>query len=144
MATLVMSLLFLFVATIAVDRCQGTHFPIITNQIHLLRPQSGSRGSFVEGLSCLSWRLAVETNNIIGWYNIPSQCIDYVGHYMLGSQYRQDSELVTAQAFIHAKGLNISTDGMDLFIFDIDETALSNIPYYADSGFGYVTYLYKV
>ncbi|PON54489.1 Acid phosphatase [Parasponia andersonii] len=136
MATLKIWLLLLFVATIDVALGHEKYVPIITNQIHLLRPQSGSGGSYVEGLSCLSWRLAVETNNLISWTQIPTSCVDYVGHYMLGSQYRQDSELVIEQALAHAKALNVSTDGTDIWVFDIDETALSNLPYYADTGFG--------
>lgn len=139
MAKLIVSLLLFSIATIDLALAhEGRFAPIITNQIHLLRPKSGSGGAYVEGLSCLSWRLGVETNNIINWYNIPQTCIDYVGHYMLGSQYRQDTELVTEQALLHANGLNLSTTGKDLWVFDIDETALSNLPYYADTGFGYV------
>ncbi|KAL5576891.1 hypothetical protein UlMin_018590 [Ulmus minor] len=106
------------------------------NHIHLLRPKSGAGGSKVPGLSCLSWRLGEETNNIIGWKTIPEACEGYVGHYMLGKQYRKDSKAVTDEAFLYAKSLNLSKNGKNLWVFDIDETTLSNLPYYADHGFG--------
>ncbi|KAF3450676.1 hypothetical protein FNV43_RR06765 [Rhamnella rubrinervis] len=108
----------------------------IAHQIHLLRPQSGSGGDRVPGASCLSWRLGVETNNIIGWITVPEACEGYVGNYMLGKQYRKDSKVVADEAFVYAKSLNLRMDGKDLWIFDIDETSLSNLPYYARHGFG--------
>ncbi|XP_022854711.1 acid phosphatase 1-like [Olea europaea var. sylvestris] len=60
-------------------------------------------------------------------------CENYIGHYMLGKQYRHDCELVADAAIKYAKGLNLSGDGKDIWIFDIDETTLSNMPYYAQS-----------
>lgn len=117
---------------------QGSELAAAVNQIHPLRPQSGSGGVGVPGLSCLSWRLGVETNNVIGWTTVPGKCEGYVGHYMLGSQYRMDSAVVTHEALKYAKSLNLSNDGKDLWVFDIDETSLSNLPYYARHGFGYV------
>lgn len=128
-------LLSFFLATI-VAVAQSSNYNLITDQIHLLRPQAGSGGAYVGGISCLSWRLGIETNNIIGWTKIPNECTDYVGHYMIGSQYRLDSQVVTNEALLFAKSLNLSSDGKDLWIFDIDETALSNLPFYADEGFG--------
>lgn len=82
-----------FLATI-VAIAQASNYNLITDQIHLLRPKSGSGGAYVGGISCLSWRLGIETNNIIGWTKIPDECTDYVGHYMIGSQYRLDSQLL--------------------------------------------------
>ncbi|KAK9066206.1 hypothetical protein SSX86_013527 [Deinandra increscens subsp. villosa] len=112
------------------------------NQIHLLMPHSGSAGKNHSGINCLSWRVAVETDNIIGWTQIPESCVDYVGHYMLGQQYRDDCEVVAAEAYKYAQGLNLTGDGKDVWVFDIDETTLSNIPYYArdDVAFGYIPY----
>ncbi|PON81097.1 Acid phosphatase [Trema orientale] len=121
-----------------VANANSSHFPIINNQIHLLRPQSGSGGSYVKGLSCLSWRFGVESNNVIGWKTIPVTCEDYIGHYMVGSQYRKDSKVITNEAILYAKSINLSKNGKDVWIFDIDETTLSNLPYYAQHGFGYV------
>ncbi|XP_015572819.1 stem 28 kDa glycoprotein isoform X2 [Ricinus communis] len=108
----------------------------VPHQIHLLRPQSGTAGHHVPGVSCLSWRLGVETNNIIGWTTVPAECEGYVGHYMLGHQYRKDSKIIADEAFLYAKSLELSGDGKDIWVFDIDETTLSNLPYYAEHGFG--------
>ncbi|XP_062086803.1 acid phosphatase 1-like [Humulus lupulus] len=130
-------LLIFFLSILVANVVNGSNFPIINNQIHLLRPQSGSGGSYASGLSCLSWRFGVETNSIINWKTIPVSCEDYVGHYMLGSQYRKDSKAITDEAFLHAKSLNLSKTGAnDVWVFDIDETTLSNLPYYAQHGFG--------
>ncbi|KAM1462391.1 hypothetical protein ACFX1R_048747 [Malus domestica] len=110
--------------------------PLINHQIHLLKPKSGAGGSSVPGLSCLSWRLAVEVGNIINWKTVPAQCGSYVGHYMLGHQYRKDSKLITDVAWLYAKSLNLKKDGKNVWVFDIDETTLSNLPYFARQGFG--------
>ncbi|OVA12460.1 Acid phosphatase (Class B) [Macleaya cordata] len=104
--------------------------------IHLLRPQSGSGGHLLEGISCDSWRLAVETNSVRNWKTVPVQCKDYVGHYMLGHLYRKDSKTVTDEAAKYAQSLNLTGDGKETWVFDIDETTLSNLPYYARHGFG--------
>ena len=75
----------------------------------------------------------METNNLQKWTTIPTNCIDYVGHYMLGEQYRRDCELVADAAIEYAENATLTGDGKDIWIFDIDETALSNAPYYARS-----------
>ncbi|KAI9159687.1 hypothetical protein LWI28_000937 [Acer negundo] len=112
----------------------------ISNQIHSLRPLSGSCSHDIPGLSCSSWRLAVETNNIIGWTTVPEECENYVGNYMLGQHYRNDSKVVADVALAHAKSMNLTGDGKDIWVFDVDETTLSNVPYYASNGFGTTPY----
>ncbi|KAB2612909.1 acid phosphatase 1-like [Pyrus ussuriensis x Pyrus communis] len=114
--------------------------PLINHHIHLLRSKSGAGGSSVPGVSCLSWRLGVEVRNIINWKTVPAQCESYVGHYMLGHQYRKDSKAVTDVAWLYAKSLNLTKDGKNVWVFDIDETTLSNLPYYARHGFGTEVY----
>ncbi|KAJ0006736.1 hypothetical protein Pint_29572 [Pistacia integerrima] len=110
----------------------------IPHQIHLLRPQSGSAGHRIAGVNCLSWRLAVETDNIRNWDLVPEACEDYVGHYMLGHQYRKDCNIAAVAAYVYAKNVTLKGDGKDIWVFDIDETALSNLPYYArpENAFG--------
>ncbi|KAG8473712.1 hypothetical protein CXB51_035562 [Gossypium anomalum] len=132
-------LLLLFLANI-LTISEGTCEAGIIKQIHLLRPRSGAGGDSIPGLSCMSWRLAVETNNIIGWKTVPEECEEYVGHYMLGKQYRKDSRAVAKEASLYAQSLKLAGDGKDIWIFDIDETTLSNSPYYAQHGFGLTIY----
>ncbi|XP_022775724.1 stem 28 kDa glycoprotein-like [Durio zibethinus] len=130
-------LLVLFLANILTTSKGSISQPDhVHHQIHLLRPQSGAGGNLVPGLSCLSWRLGVETNNIIGWKTVPQVCEGYVGHYMLGHQYLKDSRAVVNEALLYAQSLELDRDGIDVWIFDIDETTLSNLPYYAKHGFG--------
>ncbi|XP_059666913.1 acid phosphatase 1-like [Cornus florida] len=87
-------------------------------------------------LHCTSWRFAVETNNLSPWKTIPQECADYVKDYVTSRAYRIDLERVSKEAGDYAKSLELSGDGKDVWIFDIDETLLSNLPYYADHGFG--------
>ncbi|XP_026453270.1 acid phosphatase 1-like isoform X1 [Papaver somniferum] len=115
----------------SVERHGGLPLPI-----HLLRPNSGFGGELPKGLSCNSWRLAVETNNLRYWKTVPAECENYVGHYMLGLHYRQDSKYVTLEAAKYAKSIKLTGDGKDIWVFDIDETSLSDLPYYATHGFG--------
>jgi acid phosphatase len=90
-------------------------------------------------VSCSSWRLGVEAHNVRDWKTIPQECEKYVGNYMLGDQYRADSKMVNDEGYLYAKSLNLSRDGKDVWVFDIDETSLSNLPYYAKHGFGYAS-----
>ena len=126
-------LFFLLISTVATTQASDGAIP---HQIHALRPQAGSHGRHVPGISCMSWRLAVEAHNILGFPTVPAVCERYVGNYMLGHQYRQDSKAVANEALQYAKSLNLTKDGKNLWIFDIDETSLSNLPYYARHGFG--------
>ncbi|KAH7565336.1 hypothetical protein ACOSP7_020338 [Xanthoceras sorbifolium] len=124
--------LFIFLATSPA----ASDLHNIPHQIHPLRPRSGAHGHEVPGLSCLSWRLGVETHNLIGWKTVPEQCEKYVGHYMLGRQYRDDSKAVVDEAWLYAQSLKLAGDGKEIWVFDVDETTLSNLPYYAKHGFG--------
>lgn len=87
-------------------------------------------------LQCTSWRFAVEANNLNSWKTIPQECVDYVKEYVTGKAYGLDLELVSKEAGAYAKSAELSGDGKDAWIFDVDETLLSNLPYYADHGYG--------
>ncbi|KAK9131077.1 hypothetical protein Sjap_011564 [Stephania japonica] len=90
-----------------------------------------------DALFCDSWRLSVETNNAGEWWTIPSTCIDYVAEYMgVSGQYGSDCAVVALDAAAAARALRVVGDGLDAWVFDIDETLLSNLPYYAAHGFG--------
>lgn len=88
-------------------------------------------------IQCTSWRVAVEANNLGSWKTIPKECADYVKDYMLGRSYNIDLETVSKEAGNYAKSLELKEDGMDAWVFDIDETLISNLPYYSDHGYGY-------
>ncbi|KAL6897849.1 hypothetical protein ACP4OV_006808 [Aristida adscensionis] len=109
--------------------------------IHMLRPLLSSGGHLGRhgGVPCDSWRFAVETNNLRGWRTIPARCEQYVGNYMLGGHYRRDSRAVVDEAVAYAEGLNLTAaaaTGREIWVFDVDETTLSNLPFYAKHGFG--------
>nr|CAB3460453.1 unnamed protein product [Digitaria exilis] len=78
-------------------------------------------------MSCASWRLGVEANNIRDWYSI-----GYMSNYMFGDQLRQDCAVLAREAVAYAEGLELADDGRDVW------STLTNLPYYADTGFGYV------
>ncbi|XP_073278887.1 acid phosphatase 1-like [Primulina huaijiensis] len=87
-------------------------------------------------LYCESWRFTVETNDAGSWTRIPEKCVDFVESYITGDWYRMESEAVADDAAAYAKSVKISGNGKVAWIFDIDETLLSNVPYYEVHGFG--------
>ncbi|XP_020589292.1 acid phosphatase 1-like [Phalaenopsis equestris] len=94
----------------------------------------------LENVSCSSWQLATETNNLRRWKSIPATCESYFGHYFLGHRYRDDSALVTKEASKYARRRQLSGGGKDIWIFDIDETSLSNLPFFSKLDFGLKPY----
>lgn len=126
-------LLALVAATISSCSCS-------TEAINALRPRLGSGRQLAQraGVPCDSWRLAVEAYNKRDWKTVPAECENYVGHYMLGEQYRRDSRVVVDEALAYAESLELAGKGKVAWVLDIDETTLSNVPYYAAHGFGYV------
>ncbi|XP_044959180.1 stem 28 kDa glycoprotein-like [Hordeum vulgare subsp. vulgare] len=115
----------------AMDDAVGPH-------IHALRPLLGSGGQLGSrgGVPCDSWRLGVEAYNVRDWKMVPANCEGYVGHYMLGSHYRRDSKVVIDEAIAYLDSLRLAGNGKEVWVLDIDETMLSNLPYYAIHGFG--------
>ncbi|CAN6456830.1 unnamed protein product [Victoria cruziana] len=89
-----------------------------------------------EDAFCSSWHFAVETNDAGFWATVPQNCVGYVRRYITGTRYESDLAMVASKSLEFARGLEIAGDGKDAWIFDIDETLLSNLPYYAASGFG--------
>lgn len=87
-------------------------------------------------LRCNSWRFAVEANNLSPWKTVPKECAEHVKEYVTGKAYVYDLEIVSKEAGEYAKSVHLSEDGKDAWIFDIDETLLSNLPYYAAHGYG--------
>lgn len=79
----------------------------------------------------------METNSANGWKTVPEECVDYVKEYMTGRGYGGDLERVSKESEDYAKTVELVGDGRDVWIFDIDDTLLSNLPYYANHGYGY-------
>ncbi|KAI4379382.1 hypothetical protein MLD38_005690 [Melastoma candidum] len=89
-----------------------------------------------DSLYCDSWRFSVETNDAGKWSTVPSRCADYVRDYVTGERYVSDSSVAADNALEFARAVGASSDGRDAWVFDIDETLLSNLPYYEEHGFG--------
>ncbi|CAM8960470.1 unnamed protein product [Rhodiola kirilowii] len=104
-----------------------------THSHSLLRMRTDRK---IHTLYCESWRFAIETNDAGKWSTIPDRCIDSVKEYMDGDRYASDSDVVADYAIAFAKSVNVSEYGNDAWVFDIDETLLSNLPYYREHGFG--------
>ncbi|KAK4280960.1 hypothetical protein QN277_012511 [Acacia crassicarpa] len=85
---------------------------------------------------CDSWRLSVETNNAGIWERIPARCERFVEDYMDGERYLSDSDVIAGFSSAFANNVKLGADGRDAWVFDIDETLLSNLPYYESHGFG--------
>ncbi|XP_078173605.1 HAD superfamily, subfamily IIIB acid phosphatase [Carex rostrata] len=94
------------------------------------------KDSTLTQLRCDSWRFGVEANNLAPWRVVPAECGVYVEEYVTGRAYRFDLEMAASESLIYAQTVEIKADGMDAWIFDIDETLLSNLPYYASHGYG--------
>lgn len=87
---------------------------------------------------CLSWRLAVESNNVRAWRTVPDPCFRHVETYMTGGQYERDMNLILEQILSYADGISLSDDGdgKDAWILDVDETCISNERYYKGKRYG--------
>lgn len=137
---------FFVVAATLVATCHGhgssseQHDHGATYKIFPLRMKTGSGGHYIPDVSCASWRLGVESHNVINWKTVPLECEGYIGNYILGDQYRSDSKTVCREGYLYTKSLNLVADGKAIWVFDIDETTLSNLPYYAEHGFGYAQF----
>nr|ACG40987.1 acid phosphatase 1 precursor [Zea mays] len=86
---------------------------------------------------CASWRLAAEANNLAPWRAVPPECAPHVRDYVTGVAYRSDLDLVARESAAYARAAApLGADGRDAWVFDVDETLLSNLPYYAEHGYG--------
>ncbi|CBI37173.3 hypothetical protein AAG906_040664 [Vitis piasezkii] len=105
---------------------------------NILRPWKSSLVQ--EGLKnyCESWRINVELNNIKGFDVVPQECVEFVGKYMTSSQYKADIERAIEESVLYlSKGCcSLKGDDKDAWIFDIDDTLVSIVPYYKKHHFG--------
>lgn len=85
---------------------------------------------------CESWRMNVELNNIRDFDVVPGECVHYIGKYMTSTQYKVDSLKALEECLLYLSSLQLIGDGKDAWVFDIDDTLLSTIPYYKQHHFG--------
>ncbi|VVB11160.1 unnamed protein product [Arabis nemorensis] len=136
----------------AFSRCGSVSFFILAIFFAVLTNQAFSSrvSSFIElpGIThdveshssiaayCDSWRLAVETNNAGSWKVVPTKCVNSVATYYDVGQFDNDYDVVARYAIAFAKTIKLGGDGKDAWVFDIDETLLSNLAYYSAHGYG--------
>lgn len=142
--TLLTTLLFLLFSLIPLSFCTDNH--LLPRPLIIELAESIERHVYVDKdeieLECTSWRFAVESNNLSPWRSVPEECGDYVREYMIGKGYKIDVDRVSKEAGVYAKSVELRGDGKDVWVFDVDETLLSNLPYYAVHGYGYVSFLF--
>ncbi|BBN00716.1 hypothetical protein MPTK1_2g01450 [Marchantia polymorpha subsp. ruderalis] len=118
-------LLFTLVVTLSVmlGSCQG-------------QPIAVSADTHMRAVrSCDSFILNEEVNNVQGWV-VSEQCKSHVADYMRGGQYYIDFAGAINAASDYLRTVPAQGDGLDVVVMDIDETALSNMPYYAEHNYG--------
>lgn len=100
----------------------------------------GGGGESSDELYCDGWRLSVETGNAGPWTAIPPRCLEFVRAYMEGERYASDSAVAAADSLAFAARALASGGGgaRPAWVFDVDETLLTNAPYYAVNGWGWV------
>ncbi|XP_021280537.1 acid phosphatase 1 [Herrania umbratica] len=86
---------------------------------------------------CESWRINVELHNIREFEVVPQECVYYIKKYMTSSQYKADSEKAIEEVTLYLSSCcSLDGDGKDAWIFDVDDTLISTIPYFKKHGFG--------
>lgn len=79
----------------------------------------------------------VELHNIREFDVVPEECVEYIRKYMTSTQYKVDSERTIDECRVHvSNSCAFKKDGADAWIFDVDDTLLSTVPYYMNHGFG--------
>ncbi|KAK4407262.1 Acid phosphatase 1 [Sesamum angolense] len=86
---------------------------------------------------CESWRFNVELNNVRGFEVVPQECIDYIAKYMTSTQYKSDCQRAVEECQLYLTSCcALKGDGKDAWIFDVDDTLISTLPYFKKHGFG--------
>eukprot|EP00253_Pinus_taeda_P014980 PITA_14980 len=85
-----------------------------------------------------AWRLGIETNTLRSWTVVPPEFVEYMKSYMVGSgsQYVRDSQMVANESMAYVNSLTLSGDGRDAWVFDVDETLLSSLPFFEGRQYG--------
>ncbi|CAL1384321.1 unnamed protein product [Linum trigynum] len=86
---------------------------------------------------CESWRMNVELHNIRDFKVVPEECVPYIGNYVTSVQYQIDSQLTVEECIVYiSTTCSFRKDGKDAWLFDVDDTLLSTIPYFKQHQFG--------
>ena len=86
---------------------------------------------------CESWRMNAELHNIRDFQVVPEECTEYIGKYVKSTQYKVDSQRASEECLVYlSTSCNLKKDGLDAWIFDIDDTLLSTVPYYKNNLYG--------
>lgn len=86
---------------------------------------------------CEGWRMNVELHNVREFEVVPEECVEYVGKYMRSTQYLVDSERAVEECVVYlSTSCSLKRDGRDAWIFDIDDTLLSTVPYFKKHQYG--------
>lgn len=86
---------------------------------------------------CESWRMNVELHNIRDFEVVPEECTYYIGKYVRSIQYQVDSERTTEECLVYlSTTCNLKKDARNAWIFDIDDTLLSPVPFFKNNLYG--------
>ncbi|KAI4345878.1 hypothetical protein L6164_012965 [Bauhinia variegata] len=108
----------------------GLLFPLTVAKWNILNQKSHNGLKISVKEYCRSWRLNIELNNIREFQVVPEECSEYIGKYMRSMQYNVDSELALDECLVYlSTSCNLKKDGKDAWIFDIDDTLISTIPF---------------
>ncbi|XP_020276415.1 acid phosphatase 1-like isoform X1 [Asparagus officinalis] len=87
---------------------------------------------------CESWKLNVELHNVRDFDEVPAECVDIISKYLSSSQFKADVQRVADESTLFlTEAFALGGDGKDAWIFDVDDTLLSNVPYYKKINFGF-------
>ncbi|XP_002974832.2 acid phosphatase 1 [Selaginella moellendorffii] len=84
---------------------------------------------------CQSFHLNAEAGNILDW-TLPVECVAYVRRYTTGPRYLEDMSFVAYQATRFSQSISVRGHGRDSWVFEVDETLLSNAAYFAKHNYG--------
>eukprot|EP00245_Coleochaete_scutata_P005896 TRINITY_DN19881_c0_g2_i1.p1 TRINITY_DN19881_c0_g2~~TRINITY_DN19881_c0_g2_i1.p1 ORF type:complete len:287 (-),score=42.18 TRINITY_DN19881_c0_g2_i1:192-1052(-) len=87
------------------------------------------------GVHCASEYLNSESGNFQKWV-LTERCEGFVTTYVTGGRYALDFGNAVALAKMYYASQELAGDGLDVIVLDIDETALSNMPYYRFHRYG--------
>ncbi|XP_047317346.1 acid phosphatase 1-like [Impatiens glandulifera] len=133
MKTVNISLLLLLLATLNISSSIAGNWNILSQKPR----QKGALLDITLRNYCEAWRINVELNNIRDFVVVPNECTDFVRKYVTSIQYEIDSQRAIDEATVFiSTNIGLKKDGKDAWIFDIDDTLLSTVPYYKKHQFG--------